>query len=119
MNVGATGLLGAGRTSRVVHRLPARSPGDEPVVSAPAGGGSDTHPSWYGAPAGLASEDGDGGLYTWHRADTYDKVIADNLKRNATLTAMLAYLAAEARHNPRDRHHAGGSERSQRDWRRA
>ncbi|MDX2056780.1 MAG: M20/M25/M40 family metallo-hydrolase [Gemmatimonadales bacterium] len=36
------------------------------------------------------------GTYTWHTGrDTYDKVVIDDLKHNATLTAMLAYLAAE------------------------
>lgn len=36
------------------------------------------------------------GTYTWHTGrDTFDKVVIDDLKHNATLTAMLAYLAAE------------------------
>ena len=34
--------------------------------------------------------------YTWHtNRDTFDKVVFDDLKNNATLAAMLAYLAAE------------------------
>jgi hypothetical protein len=34
--------------------------------------------------------------YTWHtNRDTYDKVVFDDLKHNATLAAMLAYLASE------------------------
>jgi hypothetical protein len=34
--------------------------------------------------------------YTWHtNRDTYDKIVFDDLKSNATLTAMLAYLASE------------------------
>ncbi len=34
--------------------------------------------------------------YTWHtNRDTFDKVVLDDLKNNATLTAMLAYLASE------------------------
>jgi hypothetical protein len=34
--------------------------------------------------------------YTWHtNLDTFDKVVFDDLKNNATLTAMLAYLASE------------------------
>lgn len=34
--------------------------------------------------------------YTWHtNRDTYDKVIIDDLKNNATLAAMLAYQASE------------------------
>ena len=33
---------------------------------------------------------------TWHTGrDTYDKVVFDDLEKNATLTAMLAYLASE------------------------
>jgi hypothetical protein len=64
----------------------------------PGGGGSD-HASFscYGAPAvelgGLGWDYGD---YTWHtNRDTYDKVVFDDLKSNATLFAMLAYLASE------------------------
>jgi hypothetical protein len=43
--------------------------------------------------------------YTWHtNRDTYDKIIIDDLKNNATLTAMLAYLASEDPEKmPRDR----------------
>jgi hypothetical protein len=34
--------------------------------------------------------------YTWHtNRDTYDKIVFDDLKENATLAAMIAYLAAE------------------------
>ena len=34
--------------------------------------------------------------YTWHtNRDTYDKLIIDDLKNNATLAAMLAYQASE------------------------
>ena len=34
--------------------------------------------------------------YTWHtNRDTYDKVVFDDLKHNATLAAMMAYLASE------------------------
>jgi hypothetical protein len=43
--------------------------------------------------------------YTWHtNRDTYDKIVFDDLRQNATLTAMLAYLAAEDPERvPRDR----------------
>jgi carboxypeptidase Q len=43
--------------------------------------------------------------YTWHtNLDTYDKVVMDDLRNNATLTAMLAYLAAEdSQAMPRER----------------
>jgi Zn-dependent M28 family amino/carboxypeptidase len=34
--------------------------------------------------------------YTWHTdIDTYDKIVFDDLRNNATLAAMLAYLASE------------------------
>ena len=40
--------------------------------------------------------DWDYGNYTWHtNRDTYDKIIFDDLKSNAALTAMLAYEASE------------------------
>jgi carboxypeptidase Q len=36
------------------------------------------------------------GQYTWHtNRDTYDKVVFDEIKGNATIVAMLAYLASE------------------------
>jgi hypothetical protein len=43
--------------------------------------------------------------YTWHtNRDTYDKVVIDDLKNNATLAAMLAYRASEDPERvPRDR----------------
>jgi hypothetical protein len=34
--------------------------------------------------------------YTWHtNRDTYDKIVFDDLEENATVAAMLAYLASE------------------------
>ena len=34
--------------------------------------------------------------YTWHtNRDTYDKIVFDDLKENATLAAMLVYMASE------------------------
>jgi Zn-dependent M28 family amino/carboxypeptidase len=64
----------------------------------PAGGGSD-NASFIcsGAPAfGLGSEAFDYFNYTWHtNRDTYDKLNWDDLRNNATLTAMLVYLASE------------------------
>ena len=43
--------------------------------------------------------------YTWHtNRDTYDKIVFDDLKENATLAAMLAYAASEDPDRvPRDR----------------
>jgi hypothetical protein len=65
---------------------------------APAGGGSDNASfACYGAPGfGLGALNWNYGTYTWHtQRDTFDKIVFDDLKNNATLTAMLAYLASE------------------------
>ena len=65
---------------------------------APSGGGSDNASFiCHGAPAfGLGALGWNYGTYTWHtQRDTFDKVAWDDLKNNATLTAMLAYLASE------------------------
>jgi carboxypeptidase Q len=66
----------------------------------PAGGGTD-HASFdcAGAPGlGLGSLTWDYFLYTWHTTrDTFDKIVFDDLKSNAVLTAMLAYEASEDR----------------------
>ncbi len=63
----------------------------------PSGGGSD-HAAFIcsGAPAfSLGALSWNYG-YTWHtQRDTFDKVWMDDLKNNATLTAMLVYLASE------------------------
>jgi Zn-dependent M28 family amino/carboxypeptidase len=64
----------------------------------PSGGGSD-QASFIcsGAPAfSLGALSWNYGSYTWHtQRDTFDKVWMDDLKNNATLTAMLVYLASE------------------------
>jgi Zn-dependent M28 family amino/carboxypeptidase len=64
----------------------------------PGGGGTD-HASFVtcGAPGfGLGSGDWDYFRYTWHTGrDTYDKLSWDDVRNNATLVAMLAYLASE------------------------
>jgi hypothetical protein len=51
----------------------------------------------YATPSfGLGALNWNYGSYTWHtNRDTYDKVVFDDLKHNATLAAMLAYLASE------------------------
>ncbi|MGH7467128.1 MAG: M20/M25/M40 family metallo-hydrolase [Longimicrobiales bacterium] len=79
------------------------------IPGRPAGGGSDhasfiCHP--YGAPAfGLSSVNFDYSAYTWHsNRDTFDKISFEDLKHNATLTAMVVYLASEEPEKiPRDR----------------
>ena len=66
----------------------------------PATGGSD-HAAFvcHGAPAfSLSSLGWDYGTYTWHtNRDTFDKIVFDDVRSNATLTAMLVYLASEDR----------------------
>jgi carboxypeptidase Q len=63
----------------------------------PSTGGTD-HAAFVcaGAPAFmLASEPWDYHHYTWHtNLDTFDKIVLDNVRHNATLVAMLAYMAA-------------------------
>ncbi|MEO5800009.1 MAG: M20/M25/M40 family metallo-hydrolase [Gemmatimonadales bacterium] len=64
----------------------------------PAGGGSDDFSfGCNGLPAfGLSAAGWDYGNVTWHtERDTFDKVVFDELKGNATITAMLAYMASE------------------------
>lgn len=109
-SIDAAGLLGAvGSLAGWFSRLPTElSRGIRlEFPGAPRTGGSDNASfACYGAPGfGLDSEDADYSLYTWHtRRDTYDKAIAANLRQNATLTAMLAYLASEDPvKTPRDR----------------
>jgi carboxypeptidase Q len=68
------------------------------TVGGPAGGGSDDYSfTCYGVPtSGLGALGWDYSTLTWHtERDTYDKVVFDDLKFNATLTAMLAYQASE------------------------
>jgi hypothetical protein len=64
----------------------------------PSGGGSD-NASFVaaGAPSfNLSSLDWDYYNYTWHtNRDTYDKIIFDDVRSNAILTAILAYMASE------------------------
>lgn len=68
------------------------------IPGEPERGGSD-HMSFIcrGAPGfRLQSNYPDYRQYTWHtNRDTYDKIIFDDLRNNATLAAMLAYQAAQ------------------------
>jgi hypothetical protein len=51
----------------------------------------------FGTPSfGMGAVNWNYSSYTWHtNRDTYDKVVMDDLKHNATLAAMLVYLASE------------------------
>jgi carboxypeptidase Q len=110
VNISAQGLVGASANyagwiaqlpQEISRHINLSFPGS------PAGGGSD-YASFlcYGAPAfNLSSLNWEYGRYTWHtNRDTFDKIVIDDLKNNATLTAMLAYLASEdPETTPRDR----------------
>lgn len=110
VNISMQGLIEAGGffgkwfarlPSEITQHITLRIPGT------PGGGGSD-YASFIcsGAPGfSLSSIGFDYGTYTWHtNRDTYDKISFDDLKNNATLTAMLAYLASEEPERmPRDR----------------
>jgi carboxypeptidase Q len=98
------GMQGFTETAPFFRRWFARMPGmlvDSIEIGdpgSPASGGSD-HAAFvcYGAPAfGLGSLSWDYGAYTWHtNRDSYDKVSWEEVRRNATLVAMLVYLASE------------------------
>jgi len=88
----------------------------------PSGGGTD-HAAFIcaGAPAfGVFSTRFDYFGYTWHtNRDTYDKLVWEDLRKNAVLVAMLAYMAAEdPEFVPRDRRVMPVSEQTgeQRTW---
>jgi carboxypeptidase Q len=53
--------------------------------------------SCFGTPSfGLGAVSWNYNTYTWHtNRDTYDKIVFDDLKHNATLAAMLIYAASE------------------------
>ena len=101
VNISMQGLTGAGEhfgrwfaqlPEELTRHITLRIPG------VPGGGGSD-YASFvcYGAPAfSLSSLSWDYGTYTWHtNRDTFDKIVIEEVRNNAILTAMLAYLASE------------------------
>ena len=75
-----------------------RTPIETRFPGTPSGGGSD-NASFVavGAPAfGLSSLGWSYGSYTWHtQRDTYDKIVFDDVRNNAILTAILVYMACE------------------------
>jgi len=95
------GLLGAGANlAKWVGSLPTEISEHIKVdVPGPQETGGSDHVSFmcHGAPGWrLQSHYPDYRQYTWHtNRDTYDKIIIDDLKNNATLAAMLMYLASE------------------------
>jgi Zn-dependent M28 family amino/carboxypeptidase len=100
--VEAIRMQGFSRAQESVDRWLRTMPADvsEGVLfTSPDSEGSSDHTSFTcrGAPVvRLQSNYPDYRQYTWHtNLDTFDKVILDDLRKNATLTAMLAYLASE------------------------
>lgn len=100
-NISMQGLIEAGEHfAGWLAQIPSELSGDINLNApgAPGGGGSD-YASFIcaGAPAfSLSSLSWGYGTFTWHtNRDTFDKVVMPEVRGNATLTAMLAYLAAE------------------------
>ena len=99
--ISGQGLTGAGEfLARWLSRVPTEISRQITLVvpGTPGGGGSDYAAFvCYGAPGfGLSSLGWEYGVYTWHtNRDTFDKIVIDEVKNNATLTATLAYLASE------------------------
>lgn len=97
----AQGLAAAGgNLARWLSKIPTEISGNiELDVPGPQEFGGSDHVSFlcHGAPGfRLQSHYPDYRQYTWHtNRDTYDKIVFDDLKNNATLAAMLAYLASE------------------------
>ena len=109
-SIGAQGLVGAvPQLAAWLAQLPTELSTDIKLQApgAPGRGGTDNASFiCYGAPAfGLNALPWEYFSYTWHtQRDTYDKIFFDDLRANAVLTAMLAYLAADDPQTvPRDR----------------
>ncbi len=110
VNVSNQGLIGAsGYMARWFSGLPTEFSEDVKFdfPGTPGAGGS-AYASFvcYGAPSfSLRALNWSYSPYTWHtNRDTFDKVVFADLKHNATLYAMLAYMASEEdTRMPRDR----------------
>lgn len=100
-NVSMQGLMDAGpHFVGWLAALPTELTSDLDLIipGTPGGGGSDYAAfTCAGAPSfGLWSDSWDYGRYTWHtNLDTFDKVSIENVRSNAVLIAMLAYMASE------------------------
>jgi len=101
VNLSSSGLSTAsGNLARWMSKIPAEIAQfvNLGFPGSPSGGGSDNASFiCYGAPAfSLGALGWDYGGYTWHtNRDTFDKIVFDDINNNATLTAMLVYLASE------------------------
>jgi hypothetical protein len=91
-------VAGTDRLVSYLHEIPSDISGWIKMsgISQPAGGGTD-NASFQCAQSpvyGLGALGWDYGWTTWHtNRDTYDKIVFEDLKNNATLVAMLTYLA--------------------------
>lgn len=110
VTISAQGFVGAGENlANWISRIPETITSEIELVlpGVPSSSGTD-HASFvcYGAPAfNLSSLDWSYGTHTWHtNRDTYDKIVMEEVRNNAVLTAMLVYLASEDPNRvPRDR----------------
>jgi hypothetical protein len=108
VNISMEGFTGAGAFfSRWLSQMPNEITRHISLVDPGAPSRGTDHASFtcHGAPAfTMSSRDWDYETYTWHtNRDTFDKLVFDDLKNNATLVAMLAYLASEdAQRVPRE-----------------
>lgn len=100
-DISGQGLIGVGPAlARYLSRIPEEITRhiDLDLPGMPGTGGTD-HASFVcaGAPGiNLSSVSWSYGTHTWHtNRDTYDKVVFEEIRNNAVLTAMLAYLASE------------------------
>jgi len=101
VNIGGQGFLHAyDYIGRWLSQVPSdiRKHIETSFPGTPGGGGSD-YASFVaaGVPAfSLSSLNWSYGTYTWHtNRDTYDKIVFDDVRSNAILTAILAYMASE------------------------
>jgi carboxypeptidase Q len=101
VNISAQGLVGAGaHLADWLSKIPGEITQhiDLIVPGIPSSGGTD-HASFIcaSAPAfNLSSISWSYGTHTWHtNRDTFDKVVFEEIRNNAVLTAMLVYLASE------------------------
>ncbi|HYK11986.1 MAG TPA: M20/M25/M40 family metallo-hydrolase [Gemmatimonadales bacterium] len=100
--------LAAGNLARYLVDIPGELTRNIKFTFPGPSGPPDDYASFVGCGApgfNLASDDWDYMKYTWHtNRDTYDKIAFADVEQNATLVAMLAYLASEdPQFMPRDR----------------
>jgi carboxypeptidase Q len=100
VSISMEGLTGAGAFfTRWLSKIPKEITADISLVDpgAPSRGTDHFSFTCRGAPAfDLSSRSWDYVTYTWHTdRDTFDKLVFDDLRNNAMLLAMLAYLASE------------------------